>query len=115
MAHNSLVHTTSASHIRISRVVYLPFSTRNLLSFQDIRRNGFHLRTAEENNQELLQILDREGCPIENIPTYSSCMYIVPLICSSEGEDIACCVNTWHARMGHPGVSMLRRIIPSTK
>ena len=72
-------------------------------------------RTTKEDNQELLQILDREGCPIENIPAYSSCMYIVPLICSSEGEDAAFCVNTWHERMGHPGVSMMRRIIPSTK
>ena len=103
------------THIRISRVVYLPMSTRNLLSFQDIRRNGFHLRTAEEDNQELLQILDREGCPIENIPAYSSRMYIVPLICLSEREDVAFCVNTWHERMGHPGVSMMRRISLSTK
>ena len=103
------------THIRISRAVYLPTSTRNLLSFQDIHRNSFHLRTAEEDDQEMLQILDREGCPIENIPAYSSGMYIVPLICSSEGEDAAFCVNTWHERMGHPGVSMMRRIIPSTK
>jgi hypothetical protein len=90
------------THIRIFKVVYLSTSTRNLLSFLNIRRNGFHLRATEDNNQELLQILDREGCPIENIPAYSSDMYIVPLICSSEGEDVAFCVNTWHERMGHP-------------
>ena len=104
-----------STHIRICRVDYLPTSIRNLLSFQDIRRNGFHLRTAEEDNQELLQILDREGCPIENISAYSSSMYIVSFICSSEGDDAAFCVNTWHERMGHPEVSMMRRIIPSTK
>ena len=104
-----------STHIRISRDVYLPSSKRNLLSFQDIRRNGFHLRRAEEDNQELLQILDLEGCPIENIPAYSSGMNIVPLVCSSECEDAVFCVNTWHERMGHPGVSMMRRIIPSTK
>ena len=85
------------------------------MNFQDIRRKGFHLRTTEEDNQELLQILDREGCPIENIPTYSLGMYIVPLICLSEGEDVVFCVNTWHERMGHPGASMMRRIILTTK
>ena len=103
------------TYIRISRVVYLPTSIRNLLSFQNIRRNGFHLRTAEEDNKKLLQILDREGCSIENIPAYSSGMYIVLFIYSSEGEDAAFCVNTWHECMGHLGVSMMRRIIPSTK
>ena len=36
-----------------------------------------------------IQILDREGCPIENISAYSLGMYIVPLICSFEGEDAA--------------------------
>ena len=41
-----------------------------------------------------IQILDREGCPIENISAYSLGMYIVPLICSFEGEDAAFCVNT---------------------
>ena len=103
------------TYIRISRAIYLPTSTINLLSFQDIRCNGFYLRTAEEDNQESLQILDREGCPIENILAYSLGLYIVLLICSSEGEDAAFCVNTWHKRMGHPEVSMMRRIIPSTK
>ena len=102
-------------YIRISRVVYLPTSTKNLLSFQDIRRNGFHLRTAVEDNQKLLHILDRKGCPIENILAYFSSMYIVLIICLSKGEDAAFCVNTWHERMDHPGVSMMRRIIPSTK
>ena len=103
------------TYIHISRVVYLPTSTRNLLSFQDIRRNGFHIRITEEDNQELLQILDREGCPIENIPAYSSVMYIIFLICSSKGEDAAFCVNIWHERIGHLGVSTMRRIILSTK
>ena len=87
----------------------------NLIPYLDIRRNGFHLQTAEEDNQEMLQILDREGCPIENIPAYSSDMYIIPLICLSEGEDATFCVNTWHERMGHPRVSMMRQIILNTK
>ena len=44
---------SGGTYIRISRIVYLPMSTRNLLSFQDIRRNGFHLCTAKEDNQKL--------------------------------------------------------------
>lgn len=39
------------TRICVSRVVYSPTFTRNLLSFQDIRRNGLHLFTAEKDNQ----------------------------------------------------------------
>ena len=62
--------------LHVSRVIYLPTCIKNLLSFQDICRNGFHLRTFEKDNQKLLQILDHEECTIKTLwhapQTYTS-------------------------------------------
>lgn len=44
-----------------------------------------HFHTHEDDDQELLQILGCDGRPIEDIPTYTSCLYIVPLIYLTRG------------------------------
>ena len=110
---------SSPSDEQIKGTMYMPEEYARIFSIGHSSRskicNNVQALIVEENNQELLQILDRDGCPIANIRAYSSGMYIVPLICLSEGEDAAFCVSTWHERMGHPGVSMMRRITPSTK
>ena len=33
--------------------------------FKNIRRIGFYLCKAKEDNQDLLKIMDHDGCPIE--------------------------------------------------
>jgi hypothetical protein len=40
----------------INNTLYSSKSRRNLLSFKDIRRNGYHIETKTENNIEYLQI-----------------------------------------------------------
>jgi hypothetical protein len=40
----------------INDALYSSKSRRNLLSFKDIRRNGYHIETMTENNIEYLQI-----------------------------------------------------------
>jgi hypothetical protein len=40
----------------INDVLYSSKSRRNLLSFKDIRRNGYHIEIMTENNIEYLQI-----------------------------------------------------------
>ena len=40
----------------INDALYFEKSTRNLLSFQDIRRNGYHIETMNEGNVECLYI-----------------------------------------------------------
>jgi hypothetical protein len=40
----------------INDALYSSKSRRNLLSFKNIRRNGYHIKTITENNIEYLQI-----------------------------------------------------------
>ena len=69
----------------------------------------------EEDNQELMRIFGSWWMLNSKIMTYSLGMYIVPLICLSNGEIAAFCVNTWHECMGYPRISMMRWILPTTK
>ncbi|TYI94233.1 hypothetical protein E1A91_D02G188600v1, partial [Gossypium mustelinum] len=41
---------------QINDALYSPKSQRNLLSFKDIRHNGYHIETISERNDEYLQI-----------------------------------------------------------
>lgn len=48
--------------INIPSAIYAPTTTRNLISFQDIRANKYQLRTEKQGETETLQILqDIEG------------------------------------------------------
>lgn len=44
------------TQIHIPNALYSSKSTRNLLSFKDIRLNGFHIETTSENKEEYLLI-----------------------------------------------------------
>ena len=46
------------THLEISDALYSPSSKRSLLSFKDIRMNGFHIETKGEGNKEFLQIIE---------------------------------------------------------
>ena len=39
------------THLEISDALYSPNSKRSLLSFKDIRMNGFHIETKSEGNK----------------------------------------------------------------
>ena len=62
---NSLIEGSGRAYILlpegtrliITDALYSSKSTRNLLSFKDIRHNGYHLETMSENNIEYLQII----------------------------------------------------------
>lgn len=43
--------------LEIVDALYSPKSQRNLLSFKDIRHNGYHIETINEGNDEYLQII----------------------------------------------------------
>ena len=45
------------TQIEIKEALLYPKSTRTLLSFRDIRANGFHIETTEENGKEYLCIV----------------------------------------------------------
>jgi hypothetical protein len=44
------------TQVTIENALLYPDSTRTLLSYRDIRKNGLHIVTHEENNKESLLI-----------------------------------------------------------
>jgi hypothetical protein len=97
-------------------------STRTLLSYRDIRKNGIHVETYEENKEEYLLLTKpteygKQIC--EKIPTLESGLYytyIKPI------EHVAYKVifqnvdafQIWHDRLGHRGIGMMRKIITNS-
>ena len=111
------------TRIHIDDALYSTKSQRNLLSFKDIRRNGYHIETTNEDNTEYLYItnvvLGKKNI-LEKLPVFSSGLYYTN-ISTIEAHAI---VNqkftdennfiVWHDRLGHPGSIMMRRIIKNS-
>jgi hypothetical protein len=94
-------------------------STCTLLSYRDIRKNGLHIVTHEENNEESLLITktNKDGYDIlERIPSLPSRLYYtyikpVPHVAYKVIFQNADAFQIWHDRLGHPGVGMMKKII----
>ena len=114
----------------INNALFSSKSRRNLLSFKDIRRNGYHLETMEESSTEYLCItvfISGKKHIIEKCPSLSNGIYSTR-ICAIEINNVVnqkfAKVNqkftdpksfvVWHDRLGHPGAIMMRRIIENS-
>ncbi|XP_074267237.1 uncharacterized protein LOC141590558 [Silene latifolia] len=107
--------------IEVVDALYSPKSQRNLLSFKDIRRNGYHIETISEGNNEFLQITSiTQGTKhvIEKLPTFSTGLYYTKIntievnaILNQKFSDNSI---IWHDRLGHPGSTMMRRIVQNS-
>jgi hypothetical protein len=94
-------------------------STRTLLSYRDIRKNGLHIVTHEENNKESLPVTKTNGDGydiLERIPSLPSGLYytyikLVPHIVYKVIFHNVDAFQIWHDKPGHPGVGMMRKII----
>jgi ubiquinone biosynthesis protein Coq4 len=49
------------TQVTIKNALLYPDSTRTLLSYKDIRKNGLHMITHEENNEEFVYIIKKHG------------------------------------------------------
>ena len=68
----------NGTKLEIQEALLYPDSTRTLLSFKDIRMNGYHIETHEENAVESLLISQQKGSKkeiLERLPTLSSRLY----------------------------------------
>jgi hypothetical protein len=64
--------------VTIENALLYPDSTRTLLYYRDIRKNGLHVITHKENNEKFLHIIkkNRDGHDIlERIPSLPSRLY----------------------------------------
>ncbi|BBH02520.1 Disease resistance protein CC-NBS-LRR class family [Prunus dulcis] len=98
-------------------------SRRNLLSFKDIRLNSYHVETKKEENMEYLCITssDTQKRILEKLCALSSGLYYTTIhsieahsVMDQESID-SNAFELWHDRLGHPGSTMMRRIITNSK
>ena len=110
----------NGTRFHINDALYSSKSRRNLLSFKHIRRNGYHIETMNEGNKECLyitSIISGKKIVVEKLSAFSSGLYHT-IIKSIESNIVVNqkfndpkIFNLWHYKLGHPGSSMIRRII----
>ena len=94
----------------INDALLYPQSTSTLLSFKDIRLNGFHIETETENDVEYLLMTRSIGCRkqiVEKLPSFPSGLYYTYIRPSH--HNVAMSVKfkdpysfkLWHERLGH--------------
>ena len=69
---------SNGTRFHINDALYFSKSTRNLLSFKDIRKNGYHIETMNEGNKESLyitSIIYGKKIVAEKFLTFSSGLY----------------------------------------
>ncbi|GAV85380.1 hypothetical protein CFOL_v3_28817, partial [Cephalotus follicularis] len=73
---------SNGTQMCITDALYSTKSRRNLLSFKDIRRNGCHIETTNENGKEYLYITSNASDQkqiLEKLPELSSGLYIMKI------------------------------------
>ena len=123
------------------RAMYAPDAPRSLISYRDLRANHIHVSTAMENDEEVLE-LRRGQRLLATAHAGDNGLYTLPITGASptysgEEEDGGCppahrpCLSlrgaqetflatnskadVWHRRLGHPGTTMMRKMIPILK
>ena len=106
--------------LHLQDALYSIESKHNLLSFKDIRWNGYHLETMSNETTEFLLITathDGKKCFLEKLRSLECGLYLTTIntiesyaILNSKFSNSTPIV-LWHERLGHPGTSMLRRIL----
>jgi hypothetical protein len=103
--------------------LYSSKSRRNLISFKDIRLNGFHVETINEGSEKYLyitSIISGQKLILEKLPAFSFELYYTT-IRTIDSHDVMHQKYSnpkmfmfWHDRLGHPGTIMIRRIIENS-
>ena len=105
---------------QVTDALYAPRANRTLLSFKDIRANGYHVKTHCENGTEYLYITSNE-CGrkriLEKLMSQSSGLYLTTIwiiesyaVTNNEMWDTDS-NKLWHDRLGHPGRDMMIHIL----
>ena len=106
--------------LKIEDALYSNKSSKNLLSFKDIRRNGYHIETMNHDANEYLlitSIISGQKCILEQLPSFSCGLYqttirsIESYVVMNQKFNDSNAFLLWHEQLGHPGISMIRRIV----
>jgi len=113
----------NGTKLMLNDALYSSKSRRNLMSFKDVRQNGYHLETMTIDKREYLCLTAKrygKKHVFEKLPSYSSGLYhtyIRPIevnMISNKRLDDKKSLTLWHDRLGHPGTEMMHRIIENS-
>lgn len=117
----ALIMLPNGTKIHVQDALFSTRSNRNLLSFKDIRLNGYHIETTNEANKEYLcitSVVSGKKQVLEKLPSLSSGLYHTILIeshvVSHPKTSDPGVFKLWHDRLGHPGSTMMRRVIENS-
>ena len=109
----------NGTKFQIDDALYSNKSNRNLLSFKDIHRIGYHIENMSHNGNEYLLITGQKQI-FENLISSSYGLYqttIRPLeshaVMNHKFNDLKAFL-LWHERLGHSGLSMMRLIVQNS-
>ena len=109
----------NGTKLEIQEALLYPDSTRTLLSFKDIRVNGYHIETHEDNAVESLLITQQKESGKGILEILSALSFGLYYTYIKPEQHLAYKIifqnldkfKIWHDRLGHPGVGMMRKII----
>jgi hypothetical protein len=103
----------------INNALFSPKSKRNLLSFNDIHHNGYDTQTVTIDDKKFMHIIYKNHV-LERLPTLGSGLHYTyismiesHMVLKEKSCDLGI-LSLWHDRLGHPGTTMMRRIIEGT-
>ena len=104
--------------------MFAPDAQRSLISFHDLWSHGIHALTALKDGEETLKLRQGQECLVTARCGVSG-LYEIPISCPTRGQQdmqplsgsayfvtIPDKAKLWHGRMGHPGTTMFRRMLP---
>ena len=104
----------NGTKLRIEVALYSSKSQRNLLSFKDIRSNGYHIETMNESGKEYLYVTSLQSGKkniLEKLPVLSSGLYYTIIrkaeVYAVVNQGVTTEFKVWHERLGHPGAIMM--------
>ena len=109
--------------LQIEDAFYSNKFSRNLLSFKDIRQNGYHIETMNDNANEYLlitSIISGQKCILEQLPSLSCGLYqttirsIESYAVMNQKFNDSNAFFLWHARLGLLGISMMCYIVQNS-
>jgi hypothetical protein len=113
----------NGTKMTIIEALYAPKANRTLLSFKDIRSNGYHIETHCENGNEYMYITSNEYGRkriLEKLMCQNSGLYLTTIrviesyYVINNGILNNDTYRLWHDRLGHPGRDMMIRVLKNT-
>ena len=109
----------NGTKFQIDDALYSNKSNRNLLSFKDIRQNGYHIETMNHNGNEYLLMTGQKQI-LEQLISSSYGLYQITIrhleshaVMNQKFNDPKAFL-LWLERLGHPGLSMMCSIVQNS-